>query len=55
MNCLRETIKEFHKTVYTIKVDRQLQGTRPADILAPTIEYELEERATIARLLFQPL
>ncbi|TGO07583.1 hypothetical protein BTUL_0262g00010 [Botrytis tulipae] len=53
---LDNTIKEFHKTVHTIEVDRQLQGILPADILTPsTIEYELEERATIARLLFEPL
>ncbi|EDO04155.1 predicted protein [Sclerotinia sclerotiorum 1980 UF-70] len=52
---LAKTIKEFHKTVHTIEVDRQLQGILPADILTPsTIEYELEERATIARLLFEP-
>ncbi|KAF7894704.1 uncharacterized protein EAF01_010154 [Botrytis porri] len=53
---LDKTIKEFHKTVHTIEVDRQLQGILPADILTPsTIEYELEERATIARMLFEPL
>ncbi|EDN93036.1 predicted protein [Sclerotinia sclerotiorum 1980 UF-70] len=52
---LAKTIKEFHKTVHTIEVDRQLQGILPADILTPsTIEYELEEQATIARLLFEP-
>jgi hypothetical protein len=53
---LKTTIEDFHKTVHTVEVDRQLQGIRPADILTPpTIHYELEERATIARLLFEPL
>jgi hypothetical protein len=53
---LEKTIEEFHKTVHTIEVDQQLQGIRPADILTPpTIKYELEERATVAKLLFQPL
>ncbi|KAH6667228.1 hypothetical protein B0J14DRAFT_567735 [Halenospora varia] len=46
---LEKTIKEFYKTVHTIEVDQQLQGIRPADILTPpSIEYELEERATVA-------
>jgi hypothetical protein len=53
---LEKTIEEFHKTVYTIEVDQQLQGIRPADILTPpSIEYELEERATVAKLLFSCL
>ncbi|APA10374.1 predicted protein [Sclerotinia sclerotiorum 1980 UF-70] len=50
-----DLIRAFHKTVHTIEVDRQLQGILPADILTPsTIEYELKEQATIARLLFEP-
>jgi hypothetical protein len=50
-------IVEFHDTVYTEEVDRQIRGILPSpDVLNPsTIEYELEERATVARLLFQPL
>jgi hypothetical protein len=53
---LEKTIKEFHKTVHTTEVDLQLQGIRPADILTPpAFKYELEERATVARLLFEPL
>ena len=51
-----KTIQEFHKTVRTTEVDQQLQGIRPADILTPpTIKYELEERATVSNLLFEPL
>jgi hypothetical protein len=53
---LEKTIEEFHKTVHTTEVDLQLQGIRPADILTPpAFKYELEERATVARLLFEPL
>jgi hypothetical protein len=51
---LEKTIEAFHKIVHTIEVDQQLQGIRPANILTPpTIKYELEERATVARLLFE--
>jgi hypothetical protein len=53
---LEKTIAEFHKTVHTMEVDQQLQGIRPTDILIPpSLEYELQERATVARLLFKPL
>ena len=53
---LEKTIEEFHQTVHTIEVDQQLQGIRPADVLTPpTIKYELEERAAVAKLLFEPL
>ena len=50
-------IDDFHKTVHTEEVDRQMQGIHPspADLNPSTIEYELKERATVARLLFQPL
>jgi hypothetical protein len=54
---LEKTIDEFHESVHIIEVERQLRGIRPAsDVLTPpTIEYELEERAAVARLLFEPL
>jgi hypothetical protein len=53
---LEKTIKEFHKTVHTTEVDQQLRGIRLAHILTPpTIEYKLEERAMVAKLLFKPL
>ncbi|PQE14987.1 hypothetical protein CJF30_00011427 [Rutstroemia sp. NJR-2017a BBW] len=54
---LDKTIQEFHKNVHTYnELDRQLQGIHPADIhTPPTTKYELEECATIARLLFEPL
>lgn len=39
------------------KVDRQMRGILPdTEVLTPsTIVYELEERAMVAKLLFQPL
>lgn len=54
---LEKTIDEFHEAVHVAEVHRQMQGILPAtEVLTPsTIEYELEERATVARLLFQPL
>jgi hypothetical protein len=54
---LEKTIEDFHETVHVGEVDRQMRGILPAtEVLTPsTIEYELEERATVARLLFQPL
>ncbi|KAG0645145.1 hypothetical protein D0Z07_9226 [Hyphodiscus hymeniophilus] len=54
---LEKTIDEFHETVHITEVDQQMRGVLPApDVLTPAaIEYELEERATVTRLLFQPL
>lgn len=54
---LDKIIDDFHETVHAKEVDRQMRGIvpSPADLNPSTIEYELEERATVARLLFQPL
>jgi len=54
---LEKTIDEFHENVHTFIVEQQMKGILPAsDVLTPsTIDYELEERATIAKLLFEPL
>jgi hypothetical protein len=40
-----------------MEVDRQMRGILPASdvLIPPTIQYELKERATVAKLLFQPL
>jgi flagellar basal body rod protein FlgG len=53
---LDKTIDKFHETVYLDKVERQMRGILLSnEVLNPsTIKYELEERATVARLLFQP-
>ncbi|CZT52687.1 uncharacterized protein RSE6_14042 [Rhynchosporium secalis] len=54
---LNRAINDFHETVHVDEVDRQMRGILPDnEVLTPsTIEYELEERATVAKLLFQPL
>lgn len=52
---LQSAIAEFHETIHGEEIAQQLQGIKPSkDILAPpTIEYELEERAQVARLFSQ--
>ena len=54
---LDKTIDDFHETVHSAEVERQKRGILPsAEVLNPsTIQYELEERATVARLLFQSM
>jgi hypothetical protein len=54
---LEKAIDEFHKLVHIIEVERQLWGIHlVSDVLTLlTIEYKLEERAVVARLLFKPL
>jgi hypothetical protein len=50
-----KAIEEFFATVNTEDVNKQLKGILPsAKVLTPsTIKYELEERATVARLFFE--
>ncbi|CZS99473.1 uncharacterized protein RAG0_07805 [Rhynchosporium agropyri] len=50
-------INNFYETVHVDEVDRQLRGILPdTEVLTlSTIEYELEERAIVAKLLFQSL
>ncbi|KAH6883990.1 hypothetical protein B0T10DRAFT_580175 [Thelonectria olida] len=51
---LERAISEFHETIYAKEIDQQLQGIKPSELLAPsTIQYELEERAEVARLFSQ--
>ncbi|KAH6874580.1 hypothetical protein B0T10DRAFT_361667, partial [Thelonectria olida] len=48
---LERAISEFHETTHAKEIDQQLQGIKPSELLAPsTIQYELEERAEVARL-----
>jgi hypothetical protein len=49
---LKEAIAEFHKTIHGKEIAQQLSGPKPTkDALAPSpIQYELEERAEVARL-----
>jgi hypothetical protein len=54
---VQQAIREFHDTIDTIEVNKQLQGlTRPTEVLTPsTVVYELKERATVAKIFFQSL
>jgi hypothetical protein len=54
-NRLEQAIDDFWKMADTDAVNQQLQGIIPsAEVLTPsTIEYELKERATVAKLFFQ--
>ncbi|KAK3935512.1 hypothetical protein QBC46DRAFT_367527 [Diplogelasinospora grovesii] len=48
---LQRTIKEFHDSVHVEEINRQLNGIKPSDVIAPpTIHYDLPERARVARL-----
>ena len=50
-----KAIHEFHDSVDTNEIARQLNGTPATEVLTlPTVEFEIQERATIARMLFQP-
>ncbi|KAH9204056.1 hypothetical protein DL95DRAFT_320127, partial [Leptodontidium sp. 2 PMI_412] len=54
---LDNAINDFYETVHVDEVDRQMRGILPEKELLTlsAIKYKLEERATIAKLLFQPL
>ncbi|KXX74184.1 hypothetical protein MMYC01_210518, partial [Madurella mycetomatis] len=48
---LSQAIQEFHASAHGEEIRRQLNGIRPSEYLAPpTIEYQLPERARIAKL-----
>ncbi|KAF2254792.1 hypothetical protein BU26DRAFT_500479 [Trematosphaeria pertusa] len=49
---LEQAIKDFHDSIDTIEIDRQLDGTNQQEILTPQItRQELRERANVARLM----
>lgn len=53
---LEQVIPKFHDTIDTIEVNKQLQGVLAAEVLTPsTVEYELKERAMVAKLYFMSL
>jgi hypothetical protein len=53
---LDQALRDFHDSIDTIEINKQLDGITAADILTqPTLQYELRERATVAKLLSQPL
>ena len=52
---LMTAIREFHDSIDTIEIARQLSGKGPTEVLTlPRVEFELRERATIAGMLFAP-
>jgi hypothetical protein len=53
---LEKTSNKFHEDAHTFIVER-MQSVLPApDVLTPaTIKYDLKERATVTKLLFEPL
>ncbi|KAH6696517.1 hypothetical protein BKA61DRAFT_498021, partial [Leptodontidium sp. MPI-SDFR-AT-0119] len=54
---LNNAIDNFYEIIHVDEVDRQMRGILPniKVLTLSTIKYELEERATVAKLLFQPL
>ncbi|KAF2844512.1 hypothetical protein T440DRAFT_548498 [Plenodomus tracheiphilus IPT5] len=53
---LYSAIHEFHESIDTIEIAKQLSGKAAAEVLTlPAIEFELRERATIAGMLFKPI
>ncbi|KAF2024834.1 hypothetical protein EK21DRAFT_77812 [Setomelanomma holmii] len=53
---LASAIREFHGSIDTIEVARQLSGEDAAEVLTiPAVKLELRERATIAGMLFKPI
>ena len=47
---LARAIQEFHDSIHGEEIDRQLNGIRPSEYLAPpTVRYQLPERARIAK------
>jgi hypothetical protein len=54
---LKQAIDEFYKTIDTIKINLQQQGVMPTQevLTLSSIKYKLEERRTVAKLLFQPI
>ncbi|KAH7116690.1 hypothetical protein B0J11DRAFT_509721 [Dendryphion nanum] len=48
-------IREFHDSIDTIDIARQLNGKPAAEVLTlPTVEFEFQERAFVASILFKP-
>jgi hypothetical protein len=52
---VNEAVGDLWKTIYKEIVDKQLQGILPSteSLTLPTMEYELEEWATVARLFLE--
>jgi hypothetical protein len=53
---LESAVCEFHESIDTIEIARQLGGMAADKVLTlPAVEFELRERGTIAGMLFKPI
>ena len=53
---LEAAIREFHDSIDTIEIARQLSGKAATEVLTlPAVEFELRERAAVASMLFKPI
>lgn len=53
---LETAIREFHESIDTVEIAKQLSGQAAEDVLTlPATEFELEERASVASMLFKPV
>ena len=53
---LNMAIREFHDSIDTIDIAKQLSGQAAEDVLTlPAYEFELKERAAVANMLFKPV
>jgi hypothetical protein len=51
---LTAAIREFHNTIDGIEISKQLSGKAATELLTlPAVEFELRERAVIAKMLFE--
>ncbi|KAF2008362.1 hypothetical protein BU24DRAFT_469047 [Aaosphaeria arxii CBS 175.79] len=52
---LEKAIREFHTSIDSVEIARQLDGKPTTDLLTkPAVSFELRERAVIAHMLFKP-
>ncbi|KAF1976067.1 hypothetical protein BU23DRAFT_363215, partial [Bimuria novae-zelandiae CBS 107.79] len=52
---LKGAIRTFHNSINAIEIGEQLSGKPATKILTlPTLEFELQERATVANMLSKP-
>jgi hypothetical protein len=53
---LESAVREFHELIDTIKIARQLSRMAADKVLTlPAVEFELQERGTVASMLFKPI
>ena len=52
---LKKAICDFHDSIDTQEIARQLSGKAASEVLTPAYKFELTERAAIAGMLFKPI